>query len=109
MDNLPFKEIPYEEITDKVKLSLKGYKMLKKNSNLKPGMHIRYIKKTNNSKYYGGLFSKFIDKGILQLYTKGRKWMIYKDDSYIFYKLVERGKFRKLLKSFLDNFDIKIN
>ena len=109
MNKLPFHDIPFEEITDEVKLSLKVYKKLKKNSNLKQGMHIRYIKKTNNSKYYGGLFSKFIDKGILQLYTKGRKWMIYKDDSYIFYKLVERGKFRKLLKNFLDNFDIEIN
>ena len=51
-------------------------------------MHIRYIKKTNNSKYYGGLFSKFIDKGILQLYTKGRKWMIYKDDSCMWFPLI---------------------
>lgn len=108
MSNLPFPEIPYEDITDEVKESLIDFKRVTKKTKLQPGTYLRYIKKTNNSKYYGGFFKEYVDKGILQLYTKGRKWMIYEEDCFIFYKNIERNKFRNLLQNFLDNFEIKL-
>ena len=110
MNKLPFSNIPYEEIIDDIKKELIGFKRLKKTTELEPGCYIKYIKKKSNCKSYGGFFKQFKGDDIIELYTKGRKWMIYRDDSYIFYKYIERkNNFRKMLNNFLDNFDIQLN
>ena len=67
------------------------------------GDYIRYVKHSNNNRYYGGFYKRIVDENIMELYTKGRKWMIYMDQSYIFYRKIEKNKLRSILQNILDN------
>jgi len=95
--------VPYDIMIDSVKEGLKDFKYLQDCSVLKTGYHVRYVKKTNNSRFFGGFFKKHVDGDIMELYCKGRKWRIYMDQNYIFYRKIERNPLRKMLQNILDN------
>ena len=92
MELINYKYIEYENIKD-----------------VQKGSFIRYISKKNLIKK-GGFLKEVKDPSVIELYNNmiRKKWCIYIDKYYLFYKVPNRNKLKNALQNLLDtNFGIK--
>ena len=108
-NNLKFILNKYEE-------ELENYKYIQNVEdleNIPTGTYIKYICKKSIFKKKGGFFKDIKNKSILELYNNliKKKWCIYIDKYYLFYRISEKEKLKNLLQKMIDsNFEIlKIN
>ena len=108
-NNLKFILNKYEE-------ELENYKYIENIEdleNIPVGTYIKYICKKCIFKKKGGFLKIIKDKSILELYNNliKRKWCIYIDKYYLFYRVSEKEKLKTLFQKMIDsNFEmLKIN
>lgn len=98
-----YNHISHDIMTDEIKEKLKFYQYVNDITKLKKGDHIKYLKKGSNSRLYGGIFRRKVNSSIIELYTGPKKWLIYIDECYLFYKEIEKNIFRKVLEQMVNN------
>ena len=92
MELINYKYIEYENIKD-----------------VQKGSFIRYISKKNLIKK-GGFLKEVKDPSVIELYNNmiRKKWCIYIDKYYLFYKVPNRNKLKNALQNLLDtNFGLR--
>lgn len=103
-------------ILNKYESELENYKYIESIEDLENvpiGTYIKYICKKSIFKKKGGFIRNVKDKSILELNNNllKRKWYIYIDKYYLFYRVSEKEKLKNLLQKMINsNFEIlKIN
>jgi hypothetical protein len=81
-----------------------NYKFSDNISDMKNGLHIKYFSKKNLFKK-GGIINSIKDNSILELtnINRKKKWFIYYDTNYIFYKNPGRVSLKNKLEYLLNN------
>jgi len=81
-----------------------NYKFSDNIKDIKSGLHIKYFSKKNLFKK-SGIISSIKDDSILELtnINRNRKWFIYYDTNYIFYKNPGRASLKNKLEYLLNN------
>jgi hypothetical protein len=93
------------EICIKYKSELINYKYCEEDkiNDIPRGSHIKYISKKNLLKK-GGFLKNIKETTILELFNFNyRKWYIYTDKYYIFYKIPGSNSLKNTLKNLVDN------
>jgi len=94
------------DIFIKYKDELEGYTYITQNDikNLSNGCYVVYISKKNMRKK-GGLLKQIIDPTIIELFDtyKNRRWYIYTNQHFIFYKNIVRNKMKDMLLKMINN------
>jgi hypothetical protein len=95
---------------------LKNYKYIENIEdleNIPGGTYIKYISKNSIFKKKGGFFKNVKDKSIIELYNNyiKKKWYIYADKYYLFYRISQKEKLKILFQEMIDsNFkNLKMN
>jgi len=91
-----------ENILDKFKNELIDYNYTEDIINISIGSHLIYISKKNFIKK-SGVLKEIKDETILELTIFKRRWFIYTNKYYIFYKKIVRNKFKKILEDLVKN------
>jgi len=104
-NNLKFVLNKYEE-------ELENYKYIENiedYENIPTGTYIKYICKKSLFKKKGGFLKNVRNKSILELYNNllKRKWCIYIDKYYIFYRISNKEKLKNIFQTMIDS-DFKI-
>ena len=93
-----------EYIKDNYDSELINYKYCEEDNikDIPKGSHIKYISKCNLTKK-SGFFRTSTNDSIIQLYFMNRKWYIYTNKYYIFYKTKDHNSLKNILKELVEN------
>ena len=92
----------FNDICLKYKDILTNYQYIDNLLDIPLKSHVIYISKKTQLKK-GGFLKDIDEEGIIHLFVGNRKWSIYSDKNYIFYKLSKNEVFKRTLQKLVDN------